>query len=99
MAELRASAAVVLRPAEIREVQGRLIAFGFDPGKVDGTDGPRTRAAVKLYREKRGLIPAGDSVDRTLLATLRSDPSPKAVPPKARSNDPVDAIYRWWKTL
>ncbi len=99
MAELRASAAAMLRPAEIREVQGRLVAFGFDPGKVDGTDGPRTRAAAKLYREKRGLIPAGDSVDRTLLTALRSDPSPKAVAPKPRSSDPIDAIYRWWKTL
>jgi len=99
MAELRASATAVLRPAEIREVQGRLMGFGFDPGKVDGAEGPRTRSAAKLYREKRGLIPAGDSVDHTLLAALRSDPSPKAVAPKPRSNDPIDAIYRWWKTL
>lgn len=99
MAELRASAAAMLRPVEIREAQGRLLAFGFDPGKIDGSEGPRTRAAAKAYREKRGLIPAVDSVDRNLLAALRSDPSPKAVAPGPRSNDPIDAIYRWWKTL
>jgi hypothetical protein len=99
MAELRASAVAVLRPVEVREAQGRLLAFGFDPGKVDGSEGPRTRAAAKAYREKRGLIPAVDSVDRNLLAALRSDPSPKAVAPRPRSNDPIDSIYRWWKTL
>ena len=99
MGELRASAAKLLPPTEIREVQGRLLAFGFDPGRVDGTEGPRTRAAAKAYREKRGLVPTGDSVDRNLLAALRSDPSPKAVAPKPRSNAPIDAIVRWWKTL
>lgn len=99
MAELRASAARLLPPAEIREVQGRLLAFGFDPGRVDGTEGPRTRAAAKAYREKRGMIPAVDSVDRNLLAALRHDQSPKAAAGRPRSNDPFDAIYRWWKTL
>jgi peptidoglycan hydrolase-like protein with peptidoglycan-binding domain len=99
MGELRASAAKLLPLTEIPEVQGRLLAFGFDPGRVDGTEGPRTRAAAKAYREKRGLVPAGDSVDRNLLAALRSDPSPKAVAPKPRSNAPIDAIVRWWKTL
>lgn len=99
MAELRAAAARLLPPADVREVQGRLVAFGFDPGRVDGTEGPRTRAAARLYRERRGLVPAGDSVDRALLVALRNDPSPKVTPAKPRSNDPIDAIVRWWKTL
>lgn len=99
MVELRASAAAMLQPVEIREALGRLLAFGFDPGKIDGSEGPRTRAAAKAYRERRGLIPAVDSVDRNLLAALRSDSSPKAAAPKPRSNDPIDAIYRWWKSL
>ena len=32
------AAAKLLPPTEIREVQGRLLAFGFDPGRVDGDD-------------------------------------------------------------
>jgi len=35
----------------IRGAQQRLSAIGFDPGPIDGIDGPMTRAAVRLFQE------------------------------------------------
>lgn len=36
-------------------VQMALSALGFDPGTIDGLDGPRTRAAVKEFQRSCGL--------------------------------------------
>lgn len=60
---------------EVREVQGRLRAIGFNPGWVDGTVGPMTVTAVRDYQWTRGLPPSG-TVDRELLARLRSEAPP-----------------------
>jgi peptidoglycan hydrolase-like protein with peptidoglycan-binding domain len=40
----------VLGSEEIRRVQERLKAAGFDPGPIDGKLGPETRSAVERYR-------------------------------------------------
>src|SRR5262245_5648570 len=38
-----------------RVIQEMLVDFGFDPGPVDGINGPKTQAAVKEYQTARGL--------------------------------------------
>jgi hypothetical protein len=38
-----------------RVIQEMLVDFGFDPGPVDGINGPKTQAAVREYQEARGL--------------------------------------------
>jgi peptidoglycan hydrolase-like protein with peptidoglycan-binding domain len=45
----------------IRAVQAILSDFGgeFDPGPVDGIEGPKTKAAIKKYQEARGLTVDG----------------------------------------
>lgn len=43
----------------MRTVQLRLLEFGYDPGKIDGEDGPRTQAAVKAFQTAHGLVPDG----------------------------------------
>lgn len=52
----------------IRVVQEILKDFGgdFDPGPVDGVNGPKTKKAVRNYQEARGLMPNGvaDSATR-----------------------------------
>jgi peptidoglycan hydrolase-like protein with peptidoglycan-binding domain len=71
-----ASAAAAQMPtAEVREVQGRLRAMGFNPGPVDGIIGPLTENAAKQYQRARGLEVTG-AVDRTLLVQLRQEPPP-----------------------
>ncbi len=49
----------VLSRAERLEMQQRLAAFGFAVGEPDGRIGPRTRAALREFQTRAGLIPDG----------------------------------------
>jgi hypothetical protein len=40
-------------------IQTALEALGFDPGEVDGIDGPNTRAAVRAFQSSAGLVADG----------------------------------------
>lgn len=46
-----------LNSAEVRVLQKALKAKGFDPGPVDGIIGPRTEAAIILFKRHKGLKP------------------------------------------
>ena len=63
---------------EIAEAQQLLAEFGFHPGPVDGSAGPRTLDAVSRYQQRRGLAETG-VLDGGLLQQLRQDPSPRTV--------------------
>ena len=101
-AETVASAAA-LGPAEIREIQTRLRAFGFNPGPIDGHAGRTTQAAIMRYQQGRALPPTG-TIDQALLEQLREDPAPQVVaqrPPRPgpratmappRRADPFDDV-------
>jgi peptidoglycan hydrolase-like protein with peptidoglycan-binding domain len=43
-----------------------LKAEGFDPGPVDGTLHPQTKAAVRQYQERKGLPVSGALDEATL---------------------------------
>lgn len=58
-----------LTRAEVRQVQERLKAAGFDPGPIDGIVGPKTRAAVIKYQTSNGLAKTG-SLDEETVETL-----------------------------
>lgn len=45
----------MLSGVDVREVQSRLAALGFDPVKLDGIYGPLTAAAVMTFQEYRGI--------------------------------------------
>jgi len=74
---------VPLTPDEIRELQGRLKAAGFNPGAIDGTIGRQTRSAVREYAVARAL-PNADAT-RELLVRL------KAEAPASVSSAPVSS--------
>jgi peptidoglycan hydrolase-like protein with peptidoglycan-binding domain len=64
-----------LTPDEIRELQGKLKAAGFNPGSIDGTIGRQTRSAIRQYAEVRAL-PNADAT-RELLVRLKAEaPAP-----------------------
>lgn len=71
--------------AEVRELQRRLRAAGFDPGPLDGSAGPTTANAARQYQRARGLTVTGE-VDYDLLARLREErtsaPPPPPPPPR-----------------
>ena len=45
--------------AYVRGIQRALAARGYDPGGVDGAEGPRTRAAIRAYQKDAGLRETG----------------------------------------
>jgi peptidoglycan hydrolase-like protein with peptidoglycan-binding domain len=54
---------------DVRAVQLLLTYHGFDPGKIDGIVGGRTRTAIAAFTTKHGLSVTGDHKD--LRAALR----------------------------
>jgi peptidoglycan hydrolase-like protein with peptidoglycan-binding domain len=55
--------------ADTRLVQRLLAIGGFDPGKIDGLVGPRTRTAISAFAQLRGISPT-DAVDAGLVDAL-----------------------------
>lgn len=49
-----------------RNVQRALQAAGYDPGRIDGQMGGKTREAVKAFQHDRGLSPDGQVGLRTI---------------------------------
>ncbi len=49
----------------VRQVQLLLTYLGYDPGAIDGADGPKTRAAVKAFQAAEGLEPDGIAGQQT----------------------------------
>ena len=79
-----------LTPDEIRELQDKLKAAGFNPGAIDGTMGRQTRSAVREYAEARGL-PNADAT-RELLARLKAE-APASVASAPVSSPPVSQQF------
>jgi membrane-bound lytic murein transglycosylase B len=59
-----------LSRSEVKELQSRLLALGFDPGAPDGVLGSRTRAALRAYQRSADL-PADGYPHIELLEALR----------------------------
>ncbi|MDP2374405.1 peptidoglycan-binding protein [Reyranella sp.] len=64
-----------LATEEVREVQTRLKALGFDAGAIDGLPGPRTTLAIKQYQTVQKRLETG-TLDRLLLNELRRAAGP-----------------------
>jgi peptidoglycan hydrolase-like protein with peptidoglycan-binding domain len=63
----------------VRRVQARLATLGFDPGPIDGKEGPRTRAAVRAFEETAGLSPSGRITPGLLGLLAAADPPAEKV--------------------
>lgn len=60
----------VLTRDERMEMQQLLVRHGFNIGESDGRFGPKTRAAIRDYQARAGLVPDGFA-SQTVLARLR----------------------------
>ncbi|MDR2656398.1 MAG: L,D-transpeptidase family protein [Oscillospiraceae bacterium] len=56
------------RGSQVRAVQRRLLALGYDPGGTDGTFGPGTRRALLRFKRDHGLPPTEIVDDATYRA-------------------------------
>lgn len=59
----------------VRQLQQQLKDKGFDPGPIDGIDGPKTQAALRKAQEAGGLNASASSDLSTSSATSSSGPS------------------------
>jgi peptidoglycan hydrolase-like protein with peptidoglycan-binding domain len=81
-------------PKDIARIQSDLELLGYDPGKVDGTYGPKTRQALKRFQEDHGI--QADAAEGTLteMAILKAiharralqNNTPKNLQPAEESN-------------
>ena len=55
-----------LRGQEVRNIQTRLISWGYMSGSADGIYGAKTEAGVKKFQSKHGLTPDGIAGPATL---------------------------------
>jgi len=60
---------VPLTSAEVRHIQAKLDAFGFNPGQADGIAGGRTLDALNRYRAAKGLARVS-YMDRAIVTDL-----------------------------
>jgi peptidoglycan hydrolase-like protein with peptidoglycan-binding domain len=61
-------------------VQFALSKVGYDPGAVDGLDGPNTKASVKAFQQAAGIGAdgiAGPNTKKALLAALAHASTPE----------------------
>lgn len=74
--------APLFRGDDVRELQRKLNALGFDSGKEDGLYGPRTAGALRLFQRNVGDEPDGIVGPHTLSVLRRMRPL-DAVPSRA----------------
>ncbi len=67
---------------EVRKLQKKLKALGFNPGLIDGRFGPATEAAVIAFQKSEGLLTDGIAGPRTLgaLGLTKETRLPSVIP-------------------
>lgn len=83
---------------QVKTLQDRLRAAGFDPGASDGWYGKNTADAVKAYQQANGLTVDGDAGPQTLAKlglagannTAPRETPPEETPPAPTPRDPID---------
>lgn len=61
-----------LRETERKEVQIKLAELGLYQGEIDGHIGSASRAAIRSYQQKQGMVPDGFA-SQSLLKNMRAD--------------------------
>lgn len=66
------------RGSQVKALQDKLRAAGFDPGPSDGIYGPRTASAVRAFQRSRGLTVDGVAGPDTMAALDGGEPETEA---------------------
>ncbi len=62
----------------IKTLQRKLQKAGFNPGKIDGKMGPKTRNALKKFQKSKGIPPTGTITPQTAMAINKLEDIPKS---------------------
>ncbi len=62
-------AKTLTRQDVVRQIQGLLAGLGYNPGELDGIEGPKTRAAISKFQAENGFLADG-KVSRSLVGRL-----------------------------
>ena len=62
-------AKTLTRQDVVRQIQGLLAGLGYNPGELDGIEGPKTRAAISKFQAENGFLADG-KVSRSLVNRL-----------------------------
>ena len=85
--------------AAMREIEARLKAAGFDPGRVDGTFTAETDKALREYQRKHGLRLTGLVGDDTLKSLMAAQaPTSGSAPAKSPGAERAPAAAPVGKT-
>lgn len=79
---------------QVLKAQQLLSTLGYDPGKVDGVMGPRTRRAIAAYQRSNNLPPTSELDQPTLSALGLLEPPAVPAPPPAPVPPPAA-----WRTV
>ncbi|MHA1563846.1 MAG: peptidoglycan-binding domain-containing protein, partial [Alphaproteobacteria bacterium] len=60
------------RTTTILLAQAHLSYFGYQPGPLDGLEGPTTRSAIARFQHDKGMAPDGEA-SNSLLTILRDE--------------------------
>ena len=60
--------------SDVERLQHALVKAGFNPGRIDGSFGPGTEAAVRAYQHSEGLLVDGQAGPRTLTSLGLGEP-------------------------
>ena len=79
--------------ASVRRLQERLAFLGYQPGRADGKEGPKTRRAIRWFQKAHGLPVDGNPSDDLLQMALKEQekaPLHVTIPPPK----PGPLVYR-----
>ena len=87
--------------SEVAKLQAQLQEVGFNPGRIDGSFGPATEAAVLAFQKSVGLLADGIAGPRTLGALgLVSNTTLTSVIPRSRCPSSAKCFpIRQWRIL